>query len=167
MPLRDALAALPSRLLPGVAVLLFGGLCGCVTDVEIFTQGRLQNPCSSAIPICRARAQCVLRTDEYVSGRFPGGFRTVFHSEFDEGTLAIRLLLTEMLAPGSELHVQVHGSDCGSIEQAHLRDVDLFEYAGKDRTIELQFPIKGRGDHLIEIFSDMSADYLLALTLDR
>jgi hypothetical protein len=148
--------------------LAFFGPGGCVNDEAIFTQGRLQNPCNTAVPICRVRGSCVLRGDEYVRGKFPGGFRAIVQNDaLPEGRVVVRLLLTEMIAPGTELHVQLHSPDCGGVDEAHPRNIDLFEYAGRDRTVEFHLDLDGRGDHLLEIFSDMTAEYLLAITVER
>ncbi|MBA2665274.1 MAG: hypothetical protein H0U74_23500 [Bradymonadaceae bacterium] len=164
-------AILPTgaRLMPFALALVasLGLLAACVNDETTFTQGRLQNPCGAAIPVCRVRASCVLRDDEFFRGTFPGGFRAVVHSEVESGRLVARFLLTEMLSPGTELHVLLHPPDCGNVQEEHPRDIDLFEFAGKDRIIEFHFDIEGRGDHLLEIFSDMSADYLLTLTFEE
>ncbi|MFU8802642.1 MAG: hypothetical protein ACNA8W_02425 [Bradymonadaceae bacterium] len=143
------------------------GATSCVNDEQVFVQGRLQNPCNTSIPICRVRGSCVLRGDEYVRGTFPGGFRAIVHNnDVKDARLVVRFLLTEMIAPGTELHVQLHTPDCGGLDEAHPRDIDLFEYAGRDRIIEFHLDIEGRGDHLLEIFSDMSADYLLTVTIE-
>lgn len=151
-----------------VGILLSGtGTMSCVSDVDVFVAGRLENPCNATIPICRVRGSCVLRGDEYVRGTFPGGFRGIVqNSDIAEAQLVVRFLLTEMVTPGTELHVQLHTPDCGGLDEAHPRDIDLFEYAGRDRLIEFNLDLDGRGDHLLEIFSDMSAEYLLTVTIE-
>lgn len=148
----------------GLAVLL----TGCVSDEEIFTSGRLENQCSAAIPICRVRASCQLGNTDYVRRSFPGGFQAIVENDnLDEGRAVVRVMLTEMIAPGTEYHVILHSPGCGSIDEERVADVDVFAYAGRDRVIEMHLSLEGRGDHLLEVFSDMNADYLLTVTLEE
>ncbi|MBW2256295.1 MAG: hypothetical protein JRI25_17095, partial [Deltaproteobacteria bacterium] len=45
--------------------------------------------------------------------------------------------------------------------RVHLEDVDLFEEAGQDRTLLFELEAADAGEHMLEIFSDASAVYLL------
>lgn len=141
-------------------------LGGCVDDSRVFTQGRIEDLCNEAIPICGRQAACTLGNDEFFSGRFPGGQRVVARTEFEDQTMVIRFQLDDLAFPGTELLVQAYSPDCGSYDEEHPRNVDLFDLAGDDRIIEYRLDVPGRGDHLIEIFSDMSASYDMTLTLD-
>ncbi len=44
--------------------------------------------------------------------------------------------------------------------------MDVFARAGDDRTLEFTLPTGGRGDHLLEIFSDMSAEWLITAEVE-
>ena len=69
-----------------------------------------------------------------------------------------------MQSPGSELLVQLYEADCTlntRVNRAILTDVDVFEEAGDDRKLVFDFTAEQEGEHLIEIYSDTSADYLL------
>ena len=142
-------------------------LCGCLDDESTFTQGRLEDPCNGSIPICRTQAACVLEQDEYFRGTFPGGVRKIVRNDTDKTTLVVRILLTEPLFPGTELLIQAYSPGCGQFKEAHVQDIDLFNFAGDDRTMEFQLDLEGQGDHLLEIFSDMSSDYILAILLEE
>ena len=139
---------------------------GCVDDSRVFTQGRIEDLCNEAIPICGRQAACTLNNDEYFSSRFPGGQRVVTRTEFPDQKLTIRFQLDDLAFPGTELLVQAYSPDCGSYDEEHPRNVDLFSLAGDDRIIEFTLDVAGRGDHLVEIFSDMSASYDMTLSLD-
>lgn len=147
-----------------VAVFLVGG---CVDHDENFTRGRIQTTCDGSIPVCDRRADCVVGDDVYLEGTFPGGRDTIVRTESDGNRLIVRFLLRKMVAPGTELLVRAHGSGCGEISEAHPKDVDLFERAGDDRILEFQLDLAGRGDHLLEVFSDMGADYTMTTTVEE
>lgn len=155
-------------------MVIFCALCalaalasGCLDDESVFTEGRLEDPCNGSIPVCRTQAGCVLETDEYFRGVFPGGVRKIVRSDTDKSKLVVRLLLTEPLFPGTELLVQAYASGCGTFKEEHVQNVDLFDFAGDDRLIEFELELEGRGDHLLEIFSDMSSDYILAVIIEE
>lgn len=139
---------------------------GCLDDEGVFTEGRLEDPCNGSIPVCKTQAACVLEPDEYFRGSFPGGVRKIVRSDADKSKLVVRLLLTEPLFPGTELLVQAFTPGCGDFAEEHVQNVDLFDFAGDDRIIEFELELEGRGDHLLEIFSDMSSEYILALVVE-
>lgn len=155
------------------AVLLL--LCGawltlssaCLNDERVFTQGRIEDLCDSAIPACDSQAACILRDDEFYEGSFPGGLKVITRTEGEKGTLVVRFLLTEMLNPGTELFIEASTPDCADSAVEHPQDVDLFDLAGDDRILEYHVDLPGRGDHLVTIFSDMSAAYLMTMTYEE
>lgn len=142
-------------------------LSSCGDDQSVFTGQRLEQRCNSSIPACGTRASCVIGNDEYYSGQFPGGLKTIVRTDTDNATLVVRFLLTDMVFPGTELQVAAYTPGCDDFDEAHEKDIDLFELAGDDRIIEYEMDLDGRGDHLVEIFSDMSASYLLTLTVEE
>ncbi len=142
-------------------------LGSCLSDEALFTQNRLEDPCNAAIPVCNTQASCVLEDDEFYEGAFPGGARFIVRTQVDEATLIVRILLTEPLYPGTEILVQAHDLGCGDLDQAHPQDIDLFRLAGDDRILEFPLEVSGKGDHLLEIFSDMSSTYILNIILEE
>ena len=142
-------------------------LAGCVSDESIFTKGRLEDLCNASIPVCDTQAACVLDEDEYIRSEFPGGQRLIVRTETDNATLIVRFLLTDTLYPGTELLVQAYEASCGDFDEEHPWDIDLFEFAGDDRIIEFTLDLPGRGDHLLEIFSDMSSSYLMGVIIEE
>ena len=53
---------------------------------------------------------------------------------------------------------------CAGFDEELLRDVDFFDLAGDSQTLEYELEVSGRGEHLIEVFSDMSSGFLLTTT---
>ncbi len=145
-----------------LALMLGAGAC---QDFEqTFTEGRLEHLCDETIPVCAVQAGCVIDDERYVESHFPGGQRLVVRSPYDDLTLVVRILLIEYVYPGTELFIQVYSPTCADFERERLVDVDLFELAGGDRTLQIELPLPERGDHLLELYSDMAARY--ALTVD-
>jgi hypothetical protein len=139
---------------------------GCESQEDTFVGRRVEDLCAGSVPVCEVRAACVLDETEYARGEFPGAQRFVVRSEYDEERLVVRLLFSEQVYPGTELLVQLYAPACASVETEHFVDVDLFALAGEDRILELSFPMGSRGDHLLEVFSDMSAAWLLTTELE-
>ncbi|MCB9548363.1 MAG: hypothetical protein H6706_21350 [Myxococcales bacterium] len=134
---------------------------GCASAEEEFTAGRLETLCGGAIPICRQRAGCVLDGASFARGRFPGAQQVIVRAPAADARLRVRLLLNDLVHPGTELLVQVHGLGCGGVEQARLVDVDFFRLAGDDGVLDFTLPLDEAGDHLLEVYADMSAAYVI------
>lgn len=139
---------------------------GCIDDTRLFTEGRLEDPCNNAIPICNTQAGCTVHNESFYAGEFPGGLRFIVRGEAEENTLIARFLLDDMIFPGTEMLVHVKTPDCNSFEEEHVRERDLFDLSGDDRVLEYVLDMPGRGDHLLEVFSDMSATYQMTTTVE-
>ena len=142
-------------------------LLGCQSPQEEFASGRLQKFCEGSIPICSVHAACVVSNQDFLEAEFPGGQRFIVEADDLDRTAVIRLYFNEMVFPGTEFQIKLYGPGCGTLETTHLVDVDLFERAGDDSTVEFTLPIDVPGDHLLEIYSDMAAGYLLTADLIR
>lgn len=141
-------------------------LPGCFTDVSVFTSGRTEDNCNGSLPLCRQYAGCALDRQSYVRGSFPGELRVAAQTEAPRSILVVRMLLTEMTWPGTELLVLAYSPGCGDVRGEHLVDVDFFQLAGRDRILTFEIPLESTGDHLVEVFSDMAAAYLLTADVE-
>lgn len=139
---------------------------GCVDDTRLFTEGRIEDLCNEAIPICGSQAACTLDNNEFFNGEFPGGQRYIVRTEFEDQKMFARFLLDDLAFPGTEILVKAFTPDCGDFDQKHPRNVDLFDLAGDDRVLEFEIDLPGRGDHLVEVFSDMSATYYMTFDVE-
>ncbi len=151
------------RLLP---LLIVMPLAACLSAEEVFIGSGLPVLCDDAYYICNVTAGCVLDADHYLEGVFPGTRRVVYVSETPEEDVRVRLYLKEMESPGTEMLVQLFEPNCTmgtANSRGVLTDVDLFEEAGDDRTIIFELSVLDDGEHLVEIFSDASATYLLVI----
>jgi len=130
-----------------------------------FTLGRTSNPCTDSVPVCDDIAACVLSSDQYLHGLFPGGQRLIVPTEIDQAHLITRFLLVEQRYAGTEILVRAYSTDCGDYDEGHAEGVDLFELAGDDGIIEYGLDVSGLGDHMVELYSDMSADFMFRIDI--
>ena len=145
-------------------VVVASTLCSCKSPEDAFIDDRMLSLCDEAYWICDVPAGCVLDGDEYVEGVFPGVRRVVVVTDTEDVDLQVRLFFRKMEAPGTELLVQLYEPDCTvnpDLGQAHLVDVDLFDKAGDDRILSFDLTALQIGEHLLEIYSDSSVEYLL------
>lgn len=142
-------------------------LNGCQSAEDAFTDGRIEQLCDRSVPVCNSQASCVLSTDQYLEGAFPGGLKIIVRTETDEATLIVRTLLTDPRFPGTEYQVAAYDTGCSVPEEVLIQDQDLFDLAGDDGVIEHHLQVTGRGDHLVELFSDMSASFLFRVDVDE
>ena len=78
----------------------------------------------------------------------------------------VRLFFSKMDATGSELILRAYEPNCTlntRESQEHLIDIDIFKYAGDDHFIIFDLQALNKGEHLLEIFSDASAKYVLVV----
>ena len=140
-------------------------LSGCLSREENFTQGRLETLCEASLPICKTRVTCTLDEQHYLTGVFPGAQRAVVYTPHPRTTITTRILLDDQIYPGTEFFIRAYQVGCVGVEEERLADVDVFQRAGDDRVLEFTFILEGRGDHLIEWFSDATASYAVAIDL--
>ncbi len=147
-----------------VYVILVSSLASCETAEEAFIGRRILAMCDDAYYICNRPTGCVLDNEHYVEGIFPGERRVVIATEESDVDLRVRLFLKTMQSPGTELWIQLYEPDCSvdtHFGREQLVDVDLFKEAGDDRMLIFELKAAEEGEHLLEIYSDASTEYLL------
>lgn len=149
-----------------VLITLIAWLPACLSGEEAFVDGRLHAYCDEAYEVCHKPAGCVLDDKHFVRAGFPGARRFVVATEANDVLLRISIYIAEMQAPGTEIIVQAYEPDCTldiAKSQAHMEDVDIFKKAGDDRVLQFDLEAVMAGEHLIEIYADASAEYLLVV----
>ena len=122
--------------------------------------------CDRSYWICDVTAGCQLDDEHYVSGAFPGTRRLLVETAPERSVIQMQLFLSELLSPGTELVVQLRAPDCSlnaELGRVHLVGADLAAEAGSDQTLTLTLHAGEPGEHLVEIYSDAIADYLLVV----
>jgi hypothetical protein len=135
----------------------------CVPTAEDnFTDGRSQVACTSTVPVCSTTAGCVLDGTNYAAGNFAQGatqrviVRTTVPSEID-----VSLFFVTESSPGTDTEVTWYEVGCTDRFSVDSNGVDVFASAGPDRVWLSKQQVFTDGDHLVEVFSDAQADYLL------
>ena len=153
-----------------VVVALVASLAfACETAEEAFVGDRIGVLCDDSYWICNVPTGCVLDQKHYVEGSFPGVRRVVVETDEPERDVQARLFFSAQEAPGTELLAQLYEPSCildTTRGRSHLQDVDVFDRAGDDRMLVFDFEALEPGEHLLEIYSDASAGYLLVIELE-
>jgi hypothetical protein len=136
-------------------------LSRCSDPVEEFKGGRLLDPCNNSVPVCTTSAGCSLGdgNDRYLEGRFPGPRRFSVRTK-GKADITVAIFLTSQAAVGSELKIEWNDSGCGIKEVESVLGKAFFKEAEQGtfrRTRTVYIP----GDHLIEVTSDSTAEYIL------
>jgi len=152
---------------PVVGLVIALWASGCANREDIFSGGRIENRCNGAVPVCGQQAACVLSTDQYIRSTFPGGMRIITRTDVDPARFVLRFLLIDQTFPGTEMQVRAFDTGCGDFAEEVSRDVDLFDLAGGDGVLEYNLDVAGRGDHMVEIFSDMGSGYLFTVSVEE
>ena len=153
----------------GVTLALLIGLStwACQDPEEEFAAGKLQKLCDGSIPVCAVQAACIVGDNDYLEADFPGGQRFIVQADQLDTKAVIRLYFKEMVFPGTEFQIKLYGPGCATLETTHILDVDLFERAGDDQIVQFELPVDQPGDHLLELYADMAAAYILTVELER
>jgi hypothetical protein len=139
----------------------------CQTGAEAFVDDRLMSICDEAYQICDLPAGCVLDRNHYIEGAFPGSRRFVVVTESRDVKIVVRIFFESQVATGTQLIVRAYEPNCSvdtAKAQVIMENVDIFKKAGDDRMLDFELAVADEGEHLIEINSDASAEYLIVFT---
>lgn len=147
-------------------ILVYGAifLSACQTAEEEFVSGKLLSLCDDAYWLCDVPAGCNLDSNHYVEGAFPGVRRVVVETDETDMDVQVRLYFTNAITGGTELLVQLYESDCildRQMGQGYMVDVDILDEAGDDRVLIFDLHVMQEGEHVLEIYSDMTSEFLL------
>lgn len=127
----------------------------------VFTAGLEAQVCEDSIPsACGAMARCVLDTEHYLEGRFPGSQRFAIHTA-GEADLRFDILLGDRRSPGTSLRLQVSEPTCVEKSLYDSAGKDIFQDTGPDGILSIPVHVRDPGDHLVEINSDAYCSYQL------
>jgi len=138
--------------------------CGLGTEGG-FIGGRDLDLCTDTIPQCATTAGCRLGGTTYTETSFPGAIEFIVPAP-SESTITVSIFFREVRATGSDHLIEFNEPGCFSTEVWRPRGDDLFRAAGDDRILEVSEQIFLDGEHLISIFSDMTADVLIKAEVD-
>ena len=143
------------------------GALSCQTEAEAFVDDRLMSICDEAYQICNLPAGCVLDRNHYIEGAFPGSRRFVVVTESRDVKIVVRIFFESQIAPGTQMLVRAYEPNCSvntTKAEMILENVDLFKRAGDDKMLDFELEVADVGEHLVEVSSDASAEYLIVVT---
>jgi len=123
-----------------------------------FTSGHDPNPCNQNIPAaCGDMGHCVLQSDQYLQGSFPGSQTFIVRTTQPE-TVTFQFTFTNRETPGTGLTLTSTEPDC-SQQSSYTSMGDLFELAGSSGVISFPIQMIEAGDHLVQFQSDAYCNY--------
>ena len=138
----------------------------CQSGADAFVDDRLRSICDEAYRICGLPAGCVLDRNHYIEGAFPGSRRFVVVTESRDVKIIVRLYFETQVAPGTQFLLHAFEPNCIiDKEKAEViwENVDIFDEAGGNRTLQFELEVADEGEHLVEISSDAATDYLIVV----
>ncbi|QQR45735.1 hypothetical protein JKA73_06275 [Myxococcus xanthus] len=143
------------------AVLLFASLWGaCDGTREDFIGARVKDTCGAAWPVCDRVAGCILGSESYSEGRFPGRQQLIVQLK-EASTVKVSLFLEDVAAAGSETVVQFHEEGCRARIRRATEGRAVLDVMERQGAFTEEAELTGVGDHLIEFESDMQARYII------
>jgi len=125
------------------------------------TAGDSLNPCTESVPsACGMTARCVLGSNEYLSGQFPGSQTFVLRTTNPE-QVTFSFDFGNRVSPGTTLTLSATEPDC-SETSTHTSQGDIFQLAGASGILSFPITLTEPGDHMIQFSSDAYCSYDLA-----
>lgn len=141
----------------GAALLL---LSGCPDAADQFTNGRLLDPCNGSWPVCTTTAGCFVGNAYYLEGQFPGTRRFIVRTD-GQASIALSVFLTTQGAVGHDLQLVWNDAACGTMQIETIDGQAFFKEVETEGLLVRTKNVFQAGDHLIEVSSDTTAEYLL------
>jgi hypothetical protein len=137
---------------------LMVGLAGFALSCQ-FTQGNSLNECTDTIPAaCGDTAHCVLESDQYLQGFFPGS-QTFIVRTTQTVDVTFSFVFTNRVSPGTAgLSLTSTEPDC-SQQSSYTSEGDLFQLAGASGIVSFPIHMATPGDHLVVFSSDAYCSY--------
>lgn len=135
---------------------------GCQFGSEAtFIGRRALDTCDLELPVCNTTAGCKLTEEEgYLEGQFPGQ-RSFLVPTAGEATIRLSILWRTRLGPGADTEIVWHEPACVDAFRYESQGADVFADSNEQGIFVQQQKVFREGEHLIEIRSDATAEYLL------
>ena len=157
--------ALHAWRLPLLPLLALIGGSGCDFGSEAaFIDGRSLDRCNQSIPVCSTTAGCrLVEEDQYLEGRFPG-FRQMIVPTAAEAVITVEIYWRTQLSPGADTEILWYEPACVDAYHYESAGLDVFAASKDGVLIERQHVFRG-GDHLVEVRSDATGEYVMRTTV--
>ena len=155
----SALARLPTATTMAALLALTSG-CNFGSEAA-FVGPRTLDTCDLEIPVCNTTAGCKLvEEDRFLEGEFPGQRSFIVPTE-GEATIRVSLYWRTQLGPGADTEIIWHEPACVDAFRFESQGADVFADSNKQGIFVQEQKVFREGEHLIEIRSDATAEYLL------
>lgn len=135
-------------------------LAGCPDAADQFVSGRLLDPCDGAWPVCTTTAGCFVGDTAYLEGQFPGTRRFIVRTP-GAAEVTIALFLKTQAATGETLRLEWNDAACGTRSVEEIPGIGFFKEVEAEGELRRTKSVYQGGDHLLEVTSDATAEYLL------
>ncbi len=126
-----------------------------------FIGRRALDTCDLELPVCNTTAGCKLTEEEgYLEGQFPGQ-RSIIVPTAGEATIRVSILWRSRLGPGADTELVWHEPACVDAYRYESQGIDVFADSNEQGIFVQQQKVFREGEHLVEIRSDATAEYLL------
>jgi hypothetical protein len=141
---------------------IYVGTCSCAVGVEgAFVGSRAQLECEDELPVCNTTAGCkMIEEDHVLSGTFPGR-RALLVPTAGEAVIRVEILWREQRGPGADTEIIWNEPACVNSSTYESQGDDIFARSDGRGVFLQQRRVFRAGEHLVEVRSDASADYLL------
>ena len=134
--------------------------CGFGSEAA-FAGTRLLDTCDLELPVCNTTAGCKLVEEErYIEGSFPGQ-RSLLVPTAGEATIRVSIYWRTQLGPGADTEIIWHEPACVDATRYESQGADVFADSNEQGIFIQERKVFREGEHLIEVRSDATADYLL------
>ncbi|MBS2025356.1 MAG: hypothetical protein JST92_23390 [Deltaproteobacteria bacterium] len=141
-------------------------VCACSTAEDNFTKDRQPIACRESVPVCSTFASCILDDGLYTSGDFAqGASKRVIVRTTVPSDIQVDLFFSTEGSPGLDTEIAWYETGCSDRKSQSSGGTDIFSEAGADRIWSRTQTVYEAGDHLVEVFSDAQAQYLLRITV--
>jgi hypothetical protein len=125
------------------------------------TAGDTLNQCQDNLPApCNTVAHCVLDSDQYLTGQFPGSQVFVVRTDTAQ-QVTFSFTFDNRISAGTGLRLTSTEPDCSG-ESSYQSNGDLFELSGASGVLSFPITMMDPGDHLIQFTSDAYCSYTLS-----
>jgi hypothetical protein len=124
------------------------------------TSGDDENPCNQNIPAaCGTIAHCVLDSDQFLQGQFPGSQSFVVTTQAPE-MVTFSFTFSDRISAGTTLVLTSTEPDC-SERSTYMNPADIFQLSGASGVLSFPITMTEPGDHLIQFSSNAYCSYQL------
>jgi hypothetical protein len=135
-------------------------LQGCSTPQDDFVGARVLDLCNDSWPVCDGYASCLLGSESYTQGNFPGAGRVIIQT-VAASNVELSFLLTDLTAAGGTFSLVFYEPGCTA---SVMTNVDGQVVAAESQAIGVfarSAQLNTAGYHLVTYQSTTQASYLL------